>query len=210
MDIEHLKITSSTQKYLIEKIKNDEVANSLVVLTDKQKNGVGSRNNSWIGEDGNLFFSIAIQKKMIPKDIPIQSLSIYFATIMKNILLHEDRNIFIKWPNDFYIFDKKVGGVITSIIRDFVVVGIGINISKSSNFGVLKTELTNIEIVKKYIFHITKYPNWKTVFQSYSLEFYKNANFFVNTDNGKKSLKNVKLNFDGSIILDNQTIFSSR
>jgi BirA family biotin operon repressor/biotin-[acetyl-CoA-carboxylase] ligase len=40
--------------------------------------------------------------------------------------------ISIKWPNDLLINEKKVGGIISTIHGDGVIIGIGINISMSA------------------------------------------------------------------------------
>ena len=34
----------------------------------------------------------------------------------------------IKWPNDFYIDDKKIGGTITNLSGKYVYCGIGTNL----------------------------------------------------------------------------------
>jgi BirA family biotin operon repressor/biotin-[acetyl-CoA-carboxylase] ligase len=40
--------------------------------------------------------------------------------------------ISIKWPNDLLINEKKVGGIISTIHGDGVIIGVGINISMSA------------------------------------------------------------------------------
>lgn len=209
-EIEHFESIPSTQLYLIDRIRLGYILENIAVLTDKQIDGIGSRGNSWIGEYGNIFFSVAIQKKDVPQDVPIQSLSIYFSIIMKNILFLENRDIFLKWPNDFYILENKVGGTVTSIVKDFIVIGIGINRNQSRDFGVITTALTNLEIFQKYLDNLENLPSWEMIFEQYLLEFEKSKKFLVNIRGKKVSLQKAMLNFDGSISLNGETLFSLR
>jgi len=210
MKIINLDSTSSTQNYLINLVKKDNLSENIAVVSKVQTDGIGSRDNNWIGEKGNLFFSIAMKKDLLPIDIPLQSFSIYFSYILKEILALENPQLFLKWSNDFYIENLKVGGIVTNIVRDFIIIGIGINTVKSSEFGVLKTTLSNLEIVEKYILEIKKAQNWKYIFQRYSKEFDKSRIFSTHIQGKKVSLKNAKLNFDGSITIQGKQIFSLR
>ena len=62
MEILYLDEVTSTQTWLIEQIKKNKLTPPVAVYAKKQTLGVGSRGNSWIGEDGNLFLSFAITK----------------------------------------------------------------------------------------------------------------------------------------------------
>ena len=128
MKILYLNEVTSTHFYLIDYIKKNKYREPLAVITDIQTNGIGSRNNSWYGEQGNLFLSFVIHKNELPFDLPIQSASIYFSYILKDILTLNNSSIWLKWPNDFYIKDKKIGGTITKMIGDLIYCGIGINL----------------------------------------------------------------------------------
>jgi BirA family biotin operon repressor/biotin-[acetyl-CoA-carboxylase] ligase len=86
LKIIYLKSVDSTQTYLKQQILSDAVNKSLGVVADIQTNGVGSRNNTWQGLQGNLFFSFAIPLDDLVKDLKIESASIYFAQILKDIL----------------------------------------------------------------------------------------------------------------------------
>ncbi len=41
--------------------------------------------------------------------------------------------IFVKWPNDIYIGRSKVGGVVTKMIGNLLICGIGVNLRVGSN-----------------------------------------------------------------------------
>ena len=111
MEILSFDSLPSTQKYLLEKLEEKALKAPIAIIASDQSSGVGSRDNSWSGGDGNFFASIAVELEMLPKDLSLSSASIYFSLIMKQTLEALGENIWLKWPNDFYFNDDKVGGV---------------------------------------------------------------------------------------------------
>ncbi|HIP13683.1 MAG TPA: biotin--[acetyl-CoA-carboxylase] ligase [Arcobacter sp.] len=211
MEILYLKSVDSTHRYLQEYIKNNGYISPLAIFTSNQTNGIGSRDNLWHGEEGNFYLSFVISKDKMPQDIQIQSLSIYFSFILKDLLKSLNSNVWLKWPNDFYLEDKKIGGTITTISKDFIYCGIGINFKNLSNeFKSLDINISNIELLDLYIIELEKYPSWKQIFSKYSIEFHYSKKFYATVDNEKVSLKNSILNDDGSIQVDNKKVFSLR
>ena len=211
MEIIYLDEIDSTQIYLIDKIKKKELLPPVAVVAKKQTKGIGSRNSRWIGADGNLFFSFAIKADDLPKDLKIQSLSIYFSYILKSILEEKGSKIWLKWPNDFYIENKKIGGVITNKIDDYLICGIGLNIaSNPQNFGKLDIKIQNKEILELYFKELNKKISWKEIFSKFKLEFHRSKNFYVHNKNEKILLKNSELCYDGSIKINGKRIYSLR
>ena len=78
----YLDEIDSTQSYLKEQLKNKLLFSPVAVVAKRQLAGHGSRGNSWLGEDGNLFLSFAIPKKELPLDLKLESSSIYFSYLM--------------------------------------------------------------------------------------------------------------------------------
>lgn len=119
--------------------------------------GVGSRDNEWSGGKGNFFASIAVPMDSLPTDLSLSSASIYFSYIMKQVLLEFDENIWLKWPNDFYLNEEKVGGTITQKIDQTVVCGIGINLKNEQNgYKALCVDIHPEILLEKYIFALKK------------------------------------------------------
>ena len=131
----YLKTIGSTNNHLIELAEKEQVAEGLVVVCEEQLNGKGQRSNSWISEPGkNLTFSL-----YLTPDLSIQEhfalskmVSISIIDFLKDFALNE---LTIKWPNDIYIKDKKVGGILieNKILGKRVVssvIGIGLNINQ--------------------------------------------------------------------------------
>jgi len=211
MEIIKLKEVNSTQSYIKDYIKTNGYKNPLCIVTTSQTNGIGSRGNSWLGKKGNLFFSFVLKKSDLPKDLPLQSASIYFTYILKSILKDFGSKVYIKWPNDFYIEDKKVGGAITTTTNELVYCGIGLNLIEVCNdYGKLDIKVNIDELLEIYFIKLNKKILWKQIFSKFKLEFLKSKIFQVNIDGVKVSLEKAVLNSDGSIQIENRKVFSLR
>jgi len=201
----------STQIYLKKLLLTNKLQAPYAVVAKIQTNGIGSRDNIWTGMDGNLFLSFALPLSSLPKDLKIESSSIYFAYILKDILKEEDSSVFLKWPNDFYINNSKIGGMITNIVNDSLVCGVGLNlVSAPKDFGILDIKISKEELLKKYFTNIEKLVSWKKVFSKYKIEFDNKKTFKIHNKNLKISLEKAILQEDGSIMIDGQRIYSTR
>lgn len=211
MEIVRLEKVDSTQLYLKNHILEFGYENPLCIVTDYQTSGVGSRGNSWIGKKGNLFFSFVLHKNLLPNDLPIQSASIYFTYILKIILKNNSSDVWIKWPNDFYIKGSKIGGTITTLSKDLLYCGIGINLEEvSDEFGILDIKIDQDIILDEYFKEIEKGISWKQIFSLFKIEFENSRNYKTTIDNKKISLENAILSDDGSIHIKNKKVFSLR
>ena len=211
MQIIRLEEVDSTQTYLKNYILENGYINPLCIVTDFQTAGIGSRGNSWIGKKGNLFFSFVLDKNSLPKDLPIQSASIYFTYILKLVLKDFGSKVWIKWPNDFYIKESKIGGTITNLTKDLLYCGIGINMQEvSDEFGVLDINIEQDKLLFNYFKIIENIISWKQIFSLFKIEFQMSKKYETNVDNKKVALKNAILNDDGSIHIENKKVFSLR
>jgi BirA family biotin operon repressor/biotin-[acetyl-CoA-carboxylase] ligase len=201
----------STQRYLIDAIERRELSSPVVVIANEQTNGVGSRENEWCSARGDFLVSFALPLTFLPKDLPLASSSIYFAFIMKEILLEYNQKIWLKWPNDIYWVDKKVGGIVTKKIFDSIVCGVGINLKKSKEgFETLNIGLEATHLLQKYLFELEKKVSWKQIFMKYKLEFNHNKDITTHVLEEKINLKNAILCDDGSLLINKKRIYSLR
>ena len=103
----------------------------------------------------------------------------------------EKRNITFKWPNDVFVNKKKICGVLQELItsnnREFLIIGIGINIVSNPNIKE-KYQATNIfsETKKKPSINeianliITSYENFFMNINSYNYANFKRKADFMN------------------------------
>lgn len=157
----------------------------------------------------NLYLSFF--NNNLPQDLPIQSASIYYSMIMKLVLKEFGSKVFVKWPNDFYIENKKIGGLITSKIKDKLICGVGINmINAPENAGILDINIKYSTLLKTFFDRINFCLSWKEVFEYYKDDFELSRSFYFKSDENVYSLDDAKLYEDGSILVDNKRIYSLR
>lgn len=211
MKIIRLDEVNSTHTFLKEYIQTNGYIEPLCIVTDFQTNGIGSRGNIWNGKKGNLFFSFVLETNNLPNDLPFQSVSIYLSYLLKKILENHGSKVWIKWPNDFYIENKKIGGTITNMSKDLIYCGIGLNLLEvGKEFGKLDISLDINSLLKNYFIQLEKKILWKQIFSDFKIEFQLSKKFQTTIDNQKVSLENAILNEDGSIQVNNEKVFSLR
>lgn len=107
-----------------------------VVVCREQTAGRGQRGNSWEAEPGrNLTFSLLLRPQVImAKDAFIMSMavSVGITKVLRKML---GRAVSVKWPNDIYVDDRKLAGIL--IENSFsgqnighAIVGIGLNVNQ--------------------------------------------------------------------------------
>lgn len=204
----YFKSLKSTQSYIKDNLNKYDIP--ILVYTNNQTNGIGSRSNEWFGESGNLFFSFAVYKSYFNQDIPLSALSIYIGFYVQKVLSSMGSMVFLKWPNDLYLKDDKIAGLISWVKQDVIIMGCGINTKSSKDFKCLDIAINDEIFLEKLMLELEKKESWEKVFVKYEKEFYKNYNFYINHKNKKVSLQEAKLQKDGSIILNNERIFNDR
>ncbi|MEA2048255.1 MAG: biotin--[acetyl-CoA-carboxylase] ligase [Campylobacterota bacterium] len=211
MEIHLFDTLPSTQTYLIEKLKEESLKAPISLLAYEQSAGIGSRDNQWSGGKGNFFASVAVEISTLPEDLPLASASIYFSFIMRQTLLELHENVWLKWPNDFYNNNLKVGGTITQKVKDTLVCGIGINLKNSQNgYRALQSDISPQKLLDNYLARLEKFPSWKQIFSEYEVEFELSRKFSVHIENYQKSLRDASLREDGSLLIDGKRVFSLR
>ncbi|GIU00689.1 biotin--[acetyl-CoA-carboxylase] ligase [Sulfurovum sp. TSL6] len=211
MEILYFNTLPSTQKYLLEQLKKKKLQTPVAVIANQQDAGIGSRDNTWSGGEGNFFASIALDLDTLPEDLSLGSASIYFSFIMKQTLEALDENIWLKWPNDFYLNDEKIGGTITQKLNNTLICGMGINLKDSQNgYRALECDISAQNLLEKYLEKFEKLPKWKQIFREYEIEFEQSRKFSVHIENDKKSLADATLCEDGSLIIEGKRVFSLR
>ncbi len=211
MEILYFDKLESTQKYLVKLIKEGKTDKEIAIVANEQYGGIGSRNNSWIANRGDLTLSFVVKKESLPKDLLMSSASIYFAYFMKEILHEYDNNCWLKWPNDIYIKNKKAGGVVTQILKNTLIVGIGINLTPKDEKYAYFNDVKNVKkMLNSYFMLLKKGKNWQEVLSKYRVEFENNKSLTVHIKGKKTTLKNAKLCDDGALLVNDERIYSLR
>jgi BirA family biotin operon repressor/biotin-[acetyl-CoA-carboxylase] ligase len=133
-----LEETESTNRYAFELIKDNEVAEGTVVSAKHQRSGRGLGGNKWESEAGkNITASIILKPSFLPlqKQFMLNIFTSLSVCDMISQLLQKKESIKIKWPNDVYVDNKKISGIlienmITGNTLQYSVIGIGINVNQ--------------------------------------------------------------------------------
>ncbi len=199
----------STQRYLKDALKSGKLQSPVCVATSRQFDGKGSRANQWIGMDGNLFFSFSVTFDMLPQDLKHESASIYFMYLLKEILMMQSSKVWLKWPNDFYVDNKKIAGCITNIQGKSLICGIGLNAVKApEGSGILDIACDYHDLLVAFMRAIEKKQPWKHVFRNYKLEFEQNKTRILLA--GTCNMSDAVMMDDGSLMCHGQRIYSQR
>jgi BirA family transcriptional regulator, biotin operon repressor / biotin---[acetyl-CoA-carboxylase] ligase len=108
----------------------------LVIFAEHQTAGRGRRENRWLMPRGSgLMFSMLLRPQA-PMALWPRLTTLTALAICKGIESELPLSPRIKWPNDIYLTDKKVSGLLaesfTSTGGSFIVIGIGLNVNNTT------------------------------------------------------------------------------
>lgn len=132
-----LESVDSTNKFVSDTLAREDYKEGSIVITDHQHSGKGLDKNKWESEKGkNLTFTMVLRPVFLSPGEQfflnkIIALAVY--DFVRSYL--PEHMVHIKWPNDIYIENKKVAGIlINNTIKgnqfETSIVGIGININQ--------------------------------------------------------------------------------
>lgn len=134
---------------------SEPLAEGTVIMADEQYAGRGQQGNSWHAEPGlNLTASIFLRPVFLDMDKQFwlnMAVCIGARNALNGFL---DEGVAIKWPNDIYHFNRKLGGILieNSVSGGFyrsAIIGIGINVNQLA----FNTEQVKSAVSLKEILH---------------------------------------------------------
>ena len=152
-----VKSVESTNDYALSLYrKGMQLSDGTIVITDTQTAGKGLDKNRWESEPGkNLTFSVCLFPHFLPVERQFElnkAVSLGIFDFVSEMV--PDEKVTIKWPNDIYINDEKVAGILISNtvkgdILDFTVAGIGINVNQTRFLSDAPNPVSLISFLKK-------------------------------------------------------------
>lgn len=124
--------------------RQPQLSDGTVIAAERQSNGRGRRGNTWISPNGGAWFSILLKPAISPRYVSGITLAAGLA-VCRAIGCGAK----IKYPNDIVIGTKKVCGILTELSAEenevnYVVCGIGVNISQTEFPGQLSERATSV------------------------------------------------------------------
>lgn len=149
-----LKQVDSTNTFLKNLLSNSTpVAEGTAIMAEEQFAGRGQRQNTWHAQPGkNITVSILLNPVFldINKQFDLnRAVSVGIQRALKPIL---GNKLKIKWPNDIYYDDYKVGGILIENILfsntiKHAIVGIGLNVNQND----FPEDVTNASSLKQIL-----------------------------------------------------------
>lgn len=124
----------STNVYAAQLVAQKPVAEGTVIDTAYQTNGHGQKDRIWDSPEGQNITSSVILR---PHWLKIQDQ--FLLNVMTSMAIVDtlqfwmDQSIKVKWPNDVYVNDKKISGIliqsgIQGSTLQYSIIGIGLNV----------------------------------------------------------------------------------
>jgi BirA family transcriptional regulator, biotin operon repressor / biotin---[acetyl-CoA-carboxylase] ligase len=126
--------TLGSTNVFIKKLAQNAYPEGTVVIADEQSAGLGRMGRQWFSKKGeNLLFSVLLRPKLPPNRIFFLTMIFTLAGI-DAIKQMNGLNAVIKWPNDIYMDNKKMGGILTELavkngIVQHCILGMGLNVN---------------------------------------------------------------------------------
>ena len=119
-----------------------------VVVALQQKSGRGRRGRKWFSPKGGLYFTI-----VLPKLSPCRA--VMLSSVASAMTLEEFLpDVEIKWPNDVYVKNRKICGILSISVGNKTLIGVGINVSVEKFPENLNATSLLLEGVRTDIFHV--------------------------------------------------------
>ena len=132
-----LSEVDSTNNFLKSKVSNSEpLPEGTVIMADNQFAGRGQQENTWYATPGlNLTFSIYLCPGFLPVNHQFMLNMAVSVGIREALAALLGTELKVKWPNDVYYKDQKLGGILIENLLSgsnykAAIVGIGINVNQ--------------------------------------------------------------------------------
>ena len=129
-----LDSTDSTNDELRRRL--DQSGNLTIIATGKQSAGRGQGDHTWHSAPGqNLTFSILLRHRLLKASDALAVTSI-MALGIRDYLRTKGIEPWIKWPNDIWVGEKKICGILVENCIfagkiDFSIVGVGLDLNQT-------------------------------------------------------------------------------
>lgn len=146
---------SSTNDYLKELLSNIKpLREGTAIMARHQTRGRGQRGSTWLTtKDENLTFSVLLY----PDNLAVEEtfrLNMLICLGIQQALSQYQIEATVKWPNDIYVQDKKIGGILIEnklkggLIRSSII-GIGLNVNQQSFPAAIAHKATSLRLAKQ-------------------------------------------------------------
>lgn len=127
-----------------------EKMHGLVIIAEEQTGGIGRMGRAWVSPSGGIWITIVL-KPRIPIDHVFMVTMAGSIAVARAIRKEYDLGALIKWPNDIFIGNKKVAGLLLELSAEadtihhcLLGIGIDVNVPLNQFSPELQKEITSI------------------------------------------------------------------
>lgn len=121
--LHYLETCPSTNTWALENLAT--LREGDVIFTERQTAGRGQQGRIWQSPQGVLTASFVLESVPLSGFSLAAGLAIVFA--VEDLIPSLINKLQLKWPNDLYISEKKLGGILCESKEQKLVIGIGLN-----------------------------------------------------------------------------------
>ncbi len=121
--LHHLETCPSTNTWALEHLATLKEGD--VVFTEQQTAGRGQHGRNWRSPEGVLTTSFILESVPLSGFSLAVGLAVIFA--VEDLIPDLAGKLQLKWPNDLYISERKLGGILCEAKGQKLVIGIGLN-----------------------------------------------------------------------------------
>lgn len=135
--------------------KSTPLPEGTVIMAESQTAGKGQQQNVWHSEAGkNLLFSMLLLPRFLQPNNSFGLVAAVSLGVIKPLQKILGKNVCIKWPNDIYYGQKKLGGVLIENVLagqtiKSSIIGIGLNINQEVFPDYLPNPISLQQILQK-------------------------------------------------------------
>ncbi|MCK4653014.1 MAG: biotin--[acetyl-CoA-carboxylase] ligase [Candidatus Cloacimonetes bacterium] len=209
----------STTRKANELIKSKEAHGNFLVIAREQSAGIGRKKNFWFSPKDGIWMTAALYGLSVESNLTIFT-GICIHKSLSKLFPEIEGNLKLKWPNDIFLNNKKLCGILSSHLsaNKYHLLGIGINTSidefpqeltdiATSLKKELNSEINNLTILNT-LFDIFAEDLPDFIEGNIDIKYFKRNSFLLNktveldTDFDKFSGISHGINKQGALLLE--------
>lgn len=131
----HFLDTTESTNLVASRMAADGAPHGTVIAADTQTHGRGRLARTWFSPRGvNLYMSVILRPRVEPACAPQAAIVTALAVVRALSKLHPPLQLGIKWPNDVYLAQRKLAGILCELSAEsdhvhYLVIGLGMNVN---------------------------------------------------------------------------------
>jgi BirA family biotin operon repressor/biotin-[acetyl-CoA-carboxylase] ligase len=122
----------------------------MVIIAEEQTGGIGRMGRAWVSPSGGIWITVVLKPRM-PIDHIFMITMAGSIAVARAIRKEYDLGALIKWPNDIFIGNKKVAGLLLELAAEadavhycLLSIGIDVNVPLNQFSPALQKDITSI------------------------------------------------------------------